>query len=277
MDPVKLIRQDHRTVKSLFRSFERADRRAEKQKIAEEIIEELSIHAIIEEQLVYPVLREAERRLERRVLNALEEHHSAKLLLAELDKMKVDEERYGAKMHVVRQTVEAHIEEEEATLLPRLDKLLDDDVRSTLAEAMMAARKVAPNHPHPAAPDTPPAGMITGLFAKVIDAGKDMVRKVTSSDKAAGHLRVIRRAKASAAAKVTSGDKAVGLLGVTRRAKATAGKVSRGARAAGLLRVTGRAKAIAGKVTRRRGDAAPGTAQAGALKRTGSQRRRRSK
>jgi hemerythrin superfamily protein len=254
MDPVKLIKQDHRAVKSLFRKFERADRRAEKQKIAEEIIEELSIHAIIEEQLVYPVLREAERRLERRVLNALEEHHSAKLLLAELDKMKVEEERYGAKMHVVRQTVETHIEEEESTLLPRLDKLLDDDARSALAEAMMAARKVAPNHPHPAAPDTPPAGMITGLFAKVIDAGKDMVRKVTSSDKAAGHLRMMRRAKATAVGKVTSGDKA-----------------------AGLLRVTRRAKAIAGKVTRRRGDAAPGTAQAGALERTGSQRRRRSK
>jgi hypothetical protein len=63
-----------------------------------------------------------------------------------------------------------------------------------------------------------------------------------------------------------------------RRAKATAvGKVTSGDKAAGLVRVTRRAKAIAGKVTRRRGDAAPGTAQAGALKRTGSQRRRRSK
>jgi hemerythrin superfamily protein len=277
MDPVKLIKQDHRTVKSLFRSFERADRPAEKQKIAEEIIEELSIHAVIEEQLVYPVLREAEGRRAGRVLKALEEHHSAKLLLAELDKMKVEEERYDAKMRVVRQTVEAHIKEEETILLPRLDKMLGDDVRSTLAEAMIAARRVAPNHPHPAAPDTPPAGMITGLFAKVIDAGKDMVRKVTSSDKAAGHLRVIRRAKTTAASVVKSGDKAVGVLGVTRRAKATASNLSRGARAAGLLRVTTRARQIAGKVTRRRRAAARGTAQAPALKQTGSQRRRRSK
>ena len=276
MDPVKLIKQDHRTVKSLFRSFERADRRAEKQKIAEEIIEELSVHATIEEQLVYPMLREAEGRLEGPVLNALEEHHAAKLVLAELDKMKVDDERFDAKMHVVRQAVEAHIDEEESILLPRLDKILGDEVRSTLAEAMIAARKVAPNHPHPAAPDTPPAGMITGLFAKVFDAGKDMVRKVTSSDKAAGHLRVVKRAKATAD-KVKSGDKSAGHLGVTRRAKATAGKITRAAKAAAHLRVTRRAKATAGKITRRRGGVARGTAQGRPLKRTSSQRRRRSK
>ena len=199
MDPVKIIKQDHRTVKSLFRRYERADRRADKQKIAEEIIEELSVHATIEEQLVYPVLREAEKRLERPVLNALEEHHAAKLVLAELDKMKVDDERFDAKMHVVRESVEMHIAEEESTLLPRLERLLNDDVRATLAEAMIAAKRSVPNHPHPGAPDTPPAGMIAGLVAKVMDAGKDMVRKVTSSDQAAGHRRVKRRAAATAA------------------------------------------------------------------------------
>jgi hemerythrin-like domain-containing protein len=198
MDPIKLIKQDHRTVKSLFRAFERAGGHADKQKIAEEIIEELSIHASIEEQLVYPVLREAEKRLEGPVLNALEEHHAAKLVLAELDKMKVDEERFDAKMHVVREAVEMHIDEEESTLLPRLDKLLDDDVRSSLAEAMIAAKESAPNHPHPGAPDTPSAGLIAGLLAKVTDSGKDLVRKVTEGAKAAGHRRVTRRAEAAA-------------------------------------------------------------------------------
>src|SRR5687768_10958232 len=103
MDPVKLIKQDHRTVKKLFRSFERATRRADKQRIAEEIIEELSVHATIEEQLLYPLLRRGEERLEEPVLNALEEHHAAKLILAELDKMDADDERFAAKMHVVRE------------------------------------------------------------------------------------------------------------------------------------------------------------------------------
>jgi hemerythrin superfamily protein len=198
MDPVKLIKKDHRTVKGLFRKFERAGRQAEKQKLAEEIIEELSVHAAIEEQLVYPLLRKSGARMEDPVLNALEEHHAVKLVLAELDKMKVDEERFAAKMHVVREAVEMHIEEEESSLLPRLERLLDDDQRAALADAIVAARESVPNHPHPAAPDTPPASTVGGLLASLTDAGKDIVRKLTNRDKAAGHRRVTRRAQATA-------------------------------------------------------------------------------
>lgn len=200
MDPVKLIKQDHRAVKKLFRSFERATRRADKQRLAEEIVEELSVHATIEEQLLYPLLRRGDDRLEQPVLNALEEHHAAKLILAELDKMDADDERFAAKMHVVRESVEMHIEEEETRLLPRLEKLLDAEDRSQLAEALLAAKKSAPNHPHPAAPDTPPAGLLAGMLAKMTDAGKDLIRKVTDSDKADGHRRVKRRAVAAARA-----------------------------------------------------------------------------
>ncbi len=262
MDPIQLIKQDHRTVKALFRAFDRADRRAEKQRIAEEIIEELSVHSTIEEQLVYPLLREAESRLEGPVLNALEEHHAAKLVLAELDKMKVGDERFDAKMHVVREAVEMHIDEEEAKLLPRLDKILDDDVRSSLAEAMIAAKKSAPNHPHPSAPDAPPAGLIAGLLAKVTDSGKDLVRRVTDGAKAAGHRRVSRRAKATAG-----------------KGKDLVRQVTDSAKAAGPGRVTRRAKAIAGKVSRRTKSAARGAARArprnsprGAQSRRGSSR-----
>ena len=152
--------------------------------------------------------------------------------------MKVDEERFDAKMHVVREAVEMHIEEEEAKLLPRLDKILNDDVRSSLAKAMIAAKESAPNHPHPGAPDAPPAGLIAGLLAKVTDSGKDLVRKVTDGAKAAGHRRVIRRARATAASgkdlvrRVTDGAKAAGPGRVNRRAKAIAGKVSRRSKSA---------------------------------------------
>lgn len=200
MDPVKLIKKDHRTVKGLFRSFERATRRAEKQRLAEEIIEELSMHATMEEQLVYPLLRRGDERLEEPVLNALEEHHAAKLILAELDKMDADDERFAAKMHVVRESVEMHIEEEEARLLPRLEKLLAPEDRASLAEAMLEARERAPDHPHPAAPDTPPAGLLAGMVARMTDAGKDLIRKVMDGDKAAGHRRVKRRTAATARA-----------------------------------------------------------------------------
>ncbi len=198
MDPVKLLKQDHRHVKSLFRKFERSKSRAEKQKLGEQIIEELSVHATIEEQLIYPALRAGDKRKEGAVLNALEEHHAVKMTLAELDKMKVGDERYDAKMHVVREAVEMHIEEEEESLLPRLEALLEPDQARELAENMRIMKMAAPDHPHPMAPDTPPGNMVTGVFAKLTDAAKDMVRKVTSKQKADGHRRVVKRAAAQA-------------------------------------------------------------------------------
>lgn len=196
-DPVKVIKQDHRRVKTLFRDFDRARGRAEQQKIARKIIEELSVHATIEEQLVYPVLRERENRMEPQVLNALEEHHAAKLVLAELDDMNADEERFKAKMHVARSTVETHMAEEEAQLLPKLAKLLDAEQRSRIGAAMERLRQSAPKHPHPSAPDTPPAGAIAAMLAKFTDAGMDFVRKITSELRA-GQRRVTAPVRATA-------------------------------------------------------------------------------
>jgi hypothetical protein len=196
MNALQLIKQDHRTVKGLFRKFERATG-AEQQKIGQEIIEELSIHATLEEQLLYPALRERDPRTDDKVLEALEEHHLAKMTLAELDKMKVDDERYEAKMMVLRESVEHHIEEEESELLPKLERLLDPEILDAMGQEMLAMKDAVPNYPHPMAPDTPPGNLVGGVLAKLLDAGKDVVRKVTSRDKAAGHKRVKARAAAN--------------------------------------------------------------------------------
>jgi hypothetical protein len=123
-----------------------------------------------------------------------------KLTLLELDKMDADDERYAAKMHVVRESVGMHIEEEETKLLPRLEALFDQEELNSMAEAILAMKHVAPNHPHPAAPDTPPASAFAAMFAKLSDASKDVIRKLTDSDKAEGHRRVRRRATATTAA-----------------------------------------------------------------------------
>jgi hemerythrin superfamily protein len=208
MDPIKLIKQDHLAVKTLFRDFGRAGKRAERQAIAEQIIEELSVHASVEEQLLYPLLRQNDERREPAVLDALEEHHAAKLILAELDKMDVDDERYDAKMHVVESTVTLHIEEEERELLPRLLRLLDRDQAEALAQDIVRLKQAVPDHPHPMAPDTPPAGLVAGMVAKVGDAAKDVMRKLTSPARAEGHRRVRRRAKQQQAQAAPRGRRA---------------------------------------------------------------------
>jgi hemerythrin superfamily protein len=196
MDPVRLLKQDHRRVKVLFRRLEQAKTKAERQKVGEEIIEELSVHAAIEEQLIYPIIR-AQSGKHEPVLNALEEHHAMKLVLAELDKLDASDERYRAKFHVVREAVESHIEEEEQKLLPMLERLLDRERTSALVDAMRLMKTAAPNHPHPAAPDEPPGNLLTAILAKMSDTGKDLIRKLTDPDKAAGHRRVARRAEAN--------------------------------------------------------------------------------
>ena len=229
MNPVQLIKHDHRTVKGLFRRFQNADRHSEKQKLGQEIIEELSIHASIEEQLVYPVLRARGERMEEAVLNALEEHHAVKLVLKELDELTADHERYEAKMHVVCESVEMHIEEEESKLLPRLEALDADDSRM-LVEAMLKMKQTAPRHPHPDAADTPPTGIVSGLLARLTDSGKDVVRKITNADKAAGHRRVSQRASASAKRRPRRSTSRKTSRSTTRKARTTRGKSRRSTR-----------------------------------------------
>ena len=199
MDPIRVIKQDHRRVKVLFRRLEQAKSKSERQKVGEEIIEELSVHAAIEEQLIYPIIRNAggSQRRESAVLNALEEHHAMKLTLAELDKMDAGDERYAAKFHVVREAVEQHIEEEEEKLLPVLERALEPEWTKDLVDAMRLMKAAAPNHPHPAAPDEPPGNLFAAMLAKMSDTGKDLIRKLTQPDKAAGHRRVQRRAVAN--------------------------------------------------------------------------------
>jgi hemerythrin superfamily protein len=197
MDIVQLIKQDHRKVKGLFRRFEQGNGNG-RQRIAEEIIEELSRHAVMEEQLVYPLLRARDEKHDDDVLEALEEHHVAKATLLELDKMSIDDERYEAKMKVLSESIKHHIEEEETRLLPRLTRLTSDGEREQLAEAAVKAKEAAPNHPHPMAPDTPPGNVVAGLLAKVMDAGRDVARSVISPSK--GRARAaVKKARSSRA------------------------------------------------------------------------------
>ncbi|HTM20654.1 MAG TPA: hemerythrin domain-containing protein [Kofleriaceae bacterium] len=198
-DPVKLIKDDHRHVKGLFRRFERASRKSQKQEIAGEIVEELSRHAAVEEQLIYPLLRKVDRSLEKDILHALEEHHMAALVLLEIDKMGPDDERFEAKMGVLKEAIQEHIEDEESDLLPRLARMLDKEHAAKLARAILELKAKAPNHPHPTSPMMP-GNPLTGVVAKVSDAGKDLVRKVTDRDRTRAHDKVRQRVKREAAA-----------------------------------------------------------------------------
>src|SRR3954451_5749900 len=159
MDAVTLLRNDHKTVEALFKKFEKAGPNAHKTKqdLVEKIIEELSIHAAIEEQVLYPAAREAVPDATDEVLEALEEHHIVKWVLSELDGMDPTDERFQAKVTVLIENVRHHVKEEEQDFFPKVRDELGRSGLADLGDAMAAAKKVAPTHPHPWTPDVPPA------------------------------------------------------------------------------------------------------------------------
>jgi hemerythrin-like domain-containing protein len=126
MDAVSMLREDHRKVKELFRQFEEAEDESTKKEIAQTAIKELKVHTALEEELFYPAVRR-EIDEEEKIDEALEEHHVAKLLIAELSRMKPSYEHFDAKFKVLAESVKHHIEEEETEMLPEVEGEIDAD------------------------------------------------------------------------------------------------------------------------------------------------------
>lgn len=183
-DAIVLLREDHQAVERLFKRFEKAGETAHKTKgsLVERMIEELSRHAAIEEQIFYPAARQSLED-DDPVLEALEEHHIVKWTLSELDGMRPEEERFGAKVAVMMEMVRHHVQEEEEELFPKMRDALGRSRLREIGEAMEAAKKMAPTKPHPRLPDEPPANVVAGLAAaagdRVINLTKDAARKLT--------------------------------------------------------------------------------------------------
>jgi hemerythrin superfamily protein len=171
MDAITLLKDDHKTVEALFKRFERAgdDAHGVKREIVDKIIEELSIHAAVEEQLFYPATRATVPAVEDVALESLEEHHIVKWVLSELEKMDPADERFDAKVTVLMENVRHHVEEEEDDYFPKVRDELGRNALNDLGDAMENAKRTAPTHPHPRSPDTPPGNLVVGTAAGVVD------------------------------------------------------------------------------------------------------------
>ncbi len=174
-DAIAVLKKDHRAVEQLFRRFERARSGAERKRLADRIVRDLSIHAAIEEQLVYPALRRRVDGQVPHVLRALEEHHFAKLALAEIARLDAEDERFEPKVRVLIENVRRHVEEEERDLLPAMKRILSPEEFHGLADALVRARASAPTRPHPTAPDEPPANAFANAGAAAYDRSRDAI------------------------------------------------------------------------------------------------------
>lgn len=111
LDAIALLKADHRKVEDLFAEYEKATGDGRKQKLAEQICLELSVHATIEEEIFYPA---CEGKVEEDLLKeAYVEHDGAKVLIAEIEAGGPSDEFYDAKVTVLQEQIEHHVEEEE--------------------------------------------------------------------------------------------------------------------------------------------------------------------
>lgn len=267
MDAITLLKDDHNTVEQLFQRFEQAGERAhvQKRQIVDKIIEELSIHAAIEEQVFYPVARAAVPDTETVALESLEEHHVVKWLLSELDGMDAAHERFTAKVTVLIENVRHHVEEEETEFFPKVRAALGRNELAEIGETMAKAKKTAPTRPHPRMPDAGPANMVAGAITGVVDrvgsnlsgiaqggvtAVQDLIARITGSDRPkvspTGSSTTRQRARGVRSASTTVTE---GLQETVRTAKTGATATVKAAKAGAKGTVTSAKKATTATAT----------------------------
>lgn len=139
--PTALLAADHRKVEALFESYESARQASQKTRIAQEICLELTIHAMLEEEIFYPAMRKAVKDAEDALDEAQVEHDSVKILLAELQAGSPKDDFYDAKVKVLSEYVKHHVEEEEKTSESLFSQARDAGLDTQDLFDQMVARK----------------------------------------------------------------------------------------------------------------------------------------
>ena len=148
-DAIVLLKEDHKRVKKLFKEFQQAGENAtaRKGKIVSQILEELTVHTYLENEVMYPAVRKALPDLDEDVLESYEEHHVADVLCMELFTMNPEDEHFDAKTTVLIESVTHHIEEEEQDWFPKVRAGLSRKELQLLGQTMMDMREKAPRKP----------------------------------------------------------------------------------------------------------------------------------
>lgn len=141
VDIYEALRQDHEEVRSIFEKLMESSSRAAKtrEKEFQRLQKELVPHEHAEEKVFYPALLNGEFRED--TLQALEEHHAADVMITELKQLSMDDERWNAKLAVLRDMVEHHIEEEEGKIFDDAGDVLSEDQADELGRQFDAKKK----------------------------------------------------------------------------------------------------------------------------------------
>jgi iron-sulfur cluster repair protein YtfE (RIC family) len=128
MNILTLLKKDHEVVQHLLAELHESSNKAIKtrRKLLETLKQELTLHEEIEETIFYPPLKHHSKTKDL-ILESYEEHHVVDLILAELDDLETNDERWKAKLSVLKENITHHIREEEKELFPKVKEVLNHD------------------------------------------------------------------------------------------------------------------------------------------------------
>lgn len=144
MDALALLKKDHDQVKKMLKDLDDTTDRAIKtrQDLFERLKFSLTVHEQMEEAVLYPALKEHAETKDI-VLEAYEEHDVVNTILGELEQTPFDDETWHAKLTVMRENLEHHIEEEEDEMFGQVRHLFDKETLETLGEQMRTIKSQA--------------------------------------------------------------------------------------------------------------------------------------
>jgi hemerythrin superfamily protein len=182
-DLVGLLLQDHGEAKRLLHAFDQVPP-AERPEAFRHLVKVLVGHEAAEELVVYPALRECAAGGAAIARDRLAEQEHAERLLADMERLGVDDPGFEPSFRRLRDAVLEHAETEEHTVFWVLSSNLPHKELQRLAERYARAKQQAPTHPHPLSPQTPPANKVAGPLAGLLDRARDTARRRT---KGSGH------------------------------------------------------------------------------------------
>ncbi|HEY3002196.1 MAG TPA: hemerythrin domain-containing protein [Kribbellaceae bacterium] len=180
-DLITELVKDHDEVRAIFDRLSPtaagpADERAE---LVRRMTVELVKHSVAEEAYLYPLIRKVLPDGDRLADHEIEEHAEVERLLKDLEDLEPADPLYDEKLGKVIDDVRHHAREEEDVVFPQLRDECSPDELLELGDKVRTIKKIAPTHPHPSAPDTPPANLIAGPMAGIVDRVRDALARLS--------------------------------------------------------------------------------------------------
>jgi hemerythrin superfamily protein len=173
-DLIELLLQDHKKAEALLGRIGQSGE--DQSALFDELVHDLVGHEVAEEEVVYPAVRSSVPGGDALADTRIAEQQKAEELLSKMEKMDRGSAEFAQSMAKLHDEAISHAKAEEAEVFPSLREHLSAERSSQLGRAYETAKAVAPTHPHPHAPNTPPGDVAAGSIAAIADRVRDAAR-----------------------------------------------------------------------------------------------------